>query len=523
MLQGPDVSRWQVVNWQVLAPYIDCAIVKSTGADAGYYVDSRYYYNRDNLRAIGKPRGWYHFSGASNPVAEADFFVNNTSWQPGEYMVCDREAPWPADVPGWCYQFLLRVKQRLPDAPLAIYMSGSRVTAYDWSGVRSLGAEIWIASYGSNSGRQEFIPNPGQWGVMWAHQFTSLFPLPPGVQSGGLDWNYFYSWNTSAPGESTMARLDDEDRQWLADMVRDTIRSEGVSGAGDLGRQLSFGGFSRTLADWVGGANVNSWLTLLRAPRMVRISDSLSPWVWWALSDDGRSRYWVIDSAAADALTGGLATRGLVPVQDFNSSHPMIAAAKQVGPTPPSWFAGSSENLKNPNSHIYMQTVFNEQHIVIPQMNPDQLVHSPGFSPEQPPPVVMLPDDSPVWDYPRFRVFRDSDTEGIYVSAVDIHSQVIGKVREHLSGPVYAALGYPSCEQPPAGDPLLSLPEGMVLPPAPIANDPEVPGTPVNYPDWGNFVVNLTTTTAAAAKEGGRQGAIEGTDGLSFTITRDDK
>lgn len=519
MLQGPDVSRWQTVNWQVLAPHIDCAIVKSTGADAGYYVDSKYYYNRDNLRAIGKPRGWYHFAGASDPVAEANFFVDNTDWQPGEYLVLDREAPWPADVPGWSYRFLLQVKNRRPQAPLAIYMSGSRVTAYDWSGVLSLGAEIWIAAYGTNSGRQEYIPNAGQWGSMWAHQFTSLFPLPPGIQSGGLDWNYFYRWGEGLSGEGSgeaiMAKLDDEDRAWLAGQFQAYTDPNRL-----LGATMGFAGIGRSVADWIGGANVNSWLSAMSIPFIFRMTDQPYSFAWWAVTADGKSRYWLTDIGQADLITGGMASKSLVPVHDLPSWLGLVSGLKQYGPTPPSWFVGSAENPKNAKGHIYSLVTYKGVQMVVPQMNPEQFLRAPGFSGAAAP-AQTLADDNPIWDLPRYRVFRDAATGGIYIAQVNNDDEILNNIKQHLSPQDYTDLGFPAWED--AGADLIALPDGTVLPvitDTDTGNSVDTPSAPNGtVVDWNGVISRIEAAAARGGETGGLRGATDGTSNLGINIS----
>jgi lysozyme len=212
VLKGIDVSSYQAAL-NVNAVPIDFIIIKATGG-TGYvnpHCDAHY----QQAKAGGKLRGVYHFYsdgfGGDDPIAEADYFVNNVQGYVGDaILVLDWERggnPHFSDT-GKAKAWLDRVYARTGVKPL-IYMSLSVINELDWSAVIAGGYGLWVAYYIANStpitnfamdsGRD---PNPHWDGAVndciW--QFTSTGRLSG--YGGNLDCNFFYgdakAWNAYA-------------------------------------------------------------------------------------------------------------------------------------------------------------------------------------------------------------------------------------------------------------------------------------------------------------------------------------
>lgn len=195
-LKGADVSRWQgVINFVDVKSALKFVIAKASGGDGGLYPDSQFSRNKGELRAQGLLRGFYHFAGAGDPVAEADHFVNTVGdIQKGEILVLDWEVSHPNPV-GWCLQFLNRVKERTGVKAL-VYMNGSTLKAFDWSPVVSGDFGLWIASWGANDGNvPSNRPSSDEWGFYAIWQYTSNGSVP-GI-GGRVDLDLFLGDETA--------------------------------------------------------------------------------------------------------------------------------------------------------------------------------------------------------------------------------------------------------------------------------------------------------------------------------------
>jgi GH25 family lysozyme M1 (1,4-beta-N-acetylmuramidase) len=202
LLKGIDISDAQAgLNVNNLA--IDFVIVKATGGTG--YVNPSCDTHYQQAKASGKKRAVYHYYsdgyGGDDPIAEADFFVNNILGYVGDaILILDWERgnnPHVSEVDK-AKAWLDHVFARTGVKPV-IYMSESLVTELDWSSVIAEGYGLWCADYiynytpinnfGMDPTRD---PNPKWDGVvndcMW--QFTSTGRLDG--WSASLDCDFFY-------------------------------------------------------------------------------------------------------------------------------------------------------------------------------------------------------------------------------------------------------------------------------------------------------------------------------------------
>ena len=159
---------------------------------------------------LGKRWGFYHFCAGGNPIAEADFFVDNTKNYFGHGIpVLDYEA-YGRFGTAKAKQFLDRVYERT-GVRCMVYMSRSVTKAEDWSAI-ARNHPLWVAQYANNdtTGYQD-NPWPGAsaggftyWGFPPAiHQYTSHGRLDG--WSGNLDLDKAYitaeEWDALAAGD----------------------------------------------------------------------------------------------------------------------------------------------------------------------------------------------------------------------------------------------------------------------------------------------------------------------------------
>jgi lysozyme len=150
-MNGIDVSGWQPPNITGMVDY-DFVIIKATEGTG--YVSP----NCDKQYQIAKTRekciGVYHFLRGGDPVAEANFFVDNIQGYLGEaILVLDWEANAINMGREWLRSVIKQVKKRTKSG-IMIYGSLSPMQAHDIPGIaKDEGVKLWVAAYPNyNSG-----------------------------------------------------------------------------------------------------------------------------------------------------------------------------------------------------------------------------------------------------------------------------------------------------------------------------------------------------------------------------------
>lgn len=141
-LEGEDLSHWQSTGAVDGAP--DFVILKATEGTS--YVDPDCDNKYQRAKKEGKLLGVYHYASMSDPVKEADFFVNNTQgyWKAREaILVLDNETHTNVS---WAKAFLDHVYARTGIRPL-IYISASTIKVVDWTPVVKANYGLWVAGY----------------------------------------------------------------------------------------------------------------------------------------------------------------------------------------------------------------------------------------------------------------------------------------------------------------------------------------------------------------------------------------
>jgi len=147
-MNGIDVSAYQPTNITNIVDY-DFVIIKAT--EGTWYVSASCDQQYELAKAKGKLLGVYHFASGTDPVAEADFFVNNIQGYLGEaVLVLDWEANAIPKGADFVRAFVRRVYDRTKVHPM-IYGSQSHLQE---KGIVQTASEencaIWCAAYPSN-------------------------------------------------------------------------------------------------------------------------------------------------------------------------------------------------------------------------------------------------------------------------------------------------------------------------------------------------------------------------------------
>ncbi|MFG2722722.1 glycoside hydrolase family 25 protein [Streptomyces sp. NPDC048416] len=145
------------------------------------YINPNWVAQRDHARANGLVWGAYHYPYMANsPQAEADHFLSQVKWQPGDLIVLDWEGYDKANsgVPkatqaAYKDAWLRYVKGRMPHLRVGMYANTDYWRNVDKSGF--YGDFLWIATAGRAAG------DPGIQTPWLFHQYS---------EAGGLDRDY---------------------------------------------------------------------------------------------------------------------------------------------------------------------------------------------------------------------------------------------------------------------------------------------------------------------------------------------
>lgn len=145
MLKGIDISAFQSVNAVDLAD--DFVIIKATQGTS--YVSNLCDPQYQRAKQLGKKRGVYHYASGGDPIAEANFFINNIKGYIGDaILILDWEQYQNSrfgEHAAWVKKFADRVYE-LTGVWVMVYMSAYVLKLADWSSVAK-NCGLWIAGY----------------------------------------------------------------------------------------------------------------------------------------------------------------------------------------------------------------------------------------------------------------------------------------------------------------------------------------------------------------------------------------
>lgn len=178
MLKTVDLSNWQA-GIDIGSLGVEAVIAKAT--QGTFYVDPSCDRHYQLAKRLGKKLGVYHYASGGDPIAEADFFVNNIKGYLNEAILAlDWEANQNSrfgEYASWCLPFLARVYQRTGIKPV-LYMSASVVRAADWTSIVRNDYGLWVAGYPDNR---------NSWDI-------------PGFPYNIAPWNFWAIWQYSSSG-----------------------------------------------------------------------------------------------------------------------------------------------------------------------------------------------------------------------------------------------------------------------------------------------------------------------------------
>ena len=171
---GIDISSYQSIESVDLAP--DFVIIKATQGTA--YVNPLCDAQYQRALSQGKLLGVYHYASGGDPIAEANFFVDNCEGYIGKAILAldweEYQNPRFYEYASWCKIFLDHVYARTGVRPL-IYMSASVISAANWSSI-SKDYGLWVAGYPDLRDSwdiPEFIYNIPYWEFVAIWQYTN--------------------------------------------------------------------------------------------------------------------------------------------------------------------------------------------------------------------------------------------------------------------------------------------------------------------------------------------------------------
>ncbi|MER0443856.1 glycoside hydrolase family 25 protein [Streptomyces sp. Edi4] len=152
------------------------------------YINPRWVSQRDHAKANGLVWGGYHYPNMNNSArAEADYFIDQVDWRPGDVVILDWEGYDTANtgVPkatqrAYKDAWLRRAKSRLPHNPVGMYANLDYWWNVDQDGYCA--DFLWIATAGRAAG------DPGIQAPWLFHQYGD---------SGGLDRDYCHLASTA--------------------------------------------------------------------------------------------------------------------------------------------------------------------------------------------------------------------------------------------------------------------------------------------------------------------------------------
>jgi len=204
MIKGIDVSDFQSATFDVSG--LDFVFTKIT--EGLSYVNPKWVQQRNYVKGKGLVWGAYHYPHMGNdPKAEADYFLKQVAWAPGDLVVLDWEGYDKAnagvsDARKLAYRdaWLTYVKAALPGHRVGMYCNVNYWQRIDKTG--NCGDFLWIATGGKLAGQ------PGIKAPWTFHQYSDADGLDRDVanfptRAALADWA-----RGTTPQEDTMDPVD---------------------------------------------------------------------------------------------------------------------------------------------------------------------------------------------------------------------------------------------------------------------------------------------------------------------------
>lgn len=243
-MNGIDISGWQPPNITGMVDY-DFVIIKATEGTSyvSPYCDKQYQIAKTREKCIGV----YHFLKGNDPVAEANFFIDNIQGYLGEaILVLDWEANAINMGREWLRSVIKQVKARTKNSGILIYGSLSPMQAHDIAGIaKDEGVKLWVAAYPNyNSGG--YREEPQLLGSV-VRQYSSVGRLPGYNANIDLDRSTLTpeQWRSFAKGDYDFVLTANTPPQLKpADQVADAVIRGEYGNGEDRKNRLSAAGYN---------------------------------------------------------------------------------------------------------------------------------------------------------------------------------------------------------------------------------------------------------------------------------------
>lgn len=209
-IYGQDWASYQTSQPDTAG--LDFAFIKIT--EGLGYINPKWRQQRDHAKAKGLVWGGYHYPHmSSSPKAEADYFLGQVAWQPGDVIILDWEGYDDANAGvskarqlAYKEEWLLYVKGRMPHSPVGMYANVDYWKNVDTTGF--YGDFLWIATAGRKAG------DPGIAAPWLFHQYTDN-PIDTdychlGTRAELRSWALSFATPQTKPADRR--RLDEEVR-----------------------------------------------------------------------------------------------------------------------------------------------------------------------------------------------------------------------------------------------------------------------------------------------------------------------
>ena len=206
-MNGIDISNWQA---GIDLSKVPCDFVICKATEGAYFVSPDCARQVEQALSLGKATGIYHYANGGDPIAEANFFVDNCKNWIGKVVWClDWEGQGNslfgsgASSQNWIRRFCDQVYARTKSQPL-VYTSAAYLNEVQNIGNRGL----WIAQYANMNatGYQDSPWNEGAYACA-IRQYSSAGRLAG--YNGNLDLDKFYgdraAWDKYVRGDGAVA------------------------------------------------------------------------------------------------------------------------------------------------------------------------------------------------------------------------------------------------------------------------------------------------------------------------------
>jgi GH25 family lysozyme M1 (1,4-beta-N-acetylmuramidase)/gas vesicle protein len=187
-ITGIDIATYQEQpNFDAVKNSVNFVLARSSYGVG--YVDAQFERNRNELRRLNIPHGFYHYAYPqfNEPEWEADYVISILGdLQENEIIALDMEEIWGGNKADWCNRFLCRIRDHFNGYKPLLYTNLSTLWGYDWGTVITNDFGLWVSSPQTDPNEIPSTPWPNV--AIKQYSWTGYIN---GI-SGNVDLNIFY-------------------------------------------------------------------------------------------------------------------------------------------------------------------------------------------------------------------------------------------------------------------------------------------------------------------------------------------